>query len=92
MIMFSIFGYSGQYMHHFIDKARYERLTQPVEQEQRQGNLLKRMARSKWSPLRELTDDEYEGILKDQLLKLETEVALIDERIVELKNTANGKK
>ena len=40
---------------------------------------------SKLSPLKKLTDKEYEDYLEEKLLKVETEIALIDDRIAELR-------
>lgn len=89
--MFSIFGFSGQHLHNYLDNRRYAKAVQRMETEQPTGNLIQRLSKHKWSPLKELADDEYENILKEKLLKIETEVALIDDRIGELrKEQANA--
>lgn len=38
-----------------------------------------------WSPLRKLTDDEYVDMMGEKILKVEADIALIDERIAELR-------
>lgn len=40
---------------------------------------------SKLSPLKKLTDEEYIGMMKEKILKVEVDIALIDDRIAELK-------
>ena len=42
---------------------------------------------SKWSPMKQLTDQEYENILEERLLRLNAEIAVIDENIASLKGT-----
>ncbi|KLU89117.1 hypothetical protein MAPG_08093 [Magnaporthiopsis poae ATCC 64411] len=42
---------------------------------------------SKWSPLTRLTDEEYEKILEERILKLEVEIALVEDRISHLRAT-----
>ncbi|KAI4603425.1 hypothetical protein KJ359_003235 [Pestalotiopsis sp. 9143b] len=40
---------------------------------------------SKWSPLKKLTDQEYEKLLEEKILKLDAELAIIDDNIAALK-------
>lgn len=40
---------------------------------------------SRLSPLKKLTDDEYIDMMKEKILKVEVDIALIDDRIAELK-------
>ena len=44
--------------------------------------------RSKWSPLKKLTDQEYVSMMEEKILKVETEIALIDDRITALRKKA----
>ncbi|KAM0513407.1 hypothetical protein ACHAPE_007871 [Trichoderma viride] len=41
--------------------------------------------RSKWSPLKKLTDQEYVDMMEEKILRVEADIALIDDRITELK-------
>ncbi|KAF7516039.1 hypothetical protein G7054_g14327 [Neopestalotiopsis clavispora] len=43
---------------------------------------------SKWSPLKKLTDQEYEKLLEEKILKLDAEIAIIDDNIAALKASA----
>lgn len=40
---------------------------------------------SKWSPLKRLTDSEYTHMMDEKMLKVEADIALIDERIAVLR-------
>ncbi|KAM0480457.1 hypothetical protein ACHAPX_004288 [Trichoderma viride] len=42
--------------------------------------------RSKWSPLKKLTDQEYVDMMEEKILRVEADIALIDDRITELKS------
>lgn len=41
--------------------------------------------RSKWSPLKKLTDEEYVDMMSEKILRVEADIALIDDRIAELR-------
>lgn len=41
--------------------------------------------RSKWSPLKKLTDAEYVELMNEKILAVEVDIALIDDRIAELR-------
>ncbi|KAG7121147.1 hypothetical protein HYQ44_004027 [Verticillium longisporum] len=45
----------------------------------------KSILQSKWSPLKKLTDDEYRHLMDEKLLRIDTEIALIDDKIAELR-------
>lgn len=49
---------------------------------------MQRFAQSKWSPMSVLTDEQYEEMLQERLLKVEAEIAIIDERIEGVKKAA----
>lgn len=42
---------------------------------------------SKWSPLRKLTDQEYEKLLEEKILKLDAEIAIINDNIAALRTS-----
>lgn len=46
---------------------------------------------SKWSPVTPLTDKEYENILEEKILKIDAEIAIVDERIAALRASKQGK-
>lgn len=78
-IMFSLFGFLGQTAANFYDTTDL-----PVSDKPQQ-NFWQRFASMKWSPVTVLNDGEYENMLREKQLKLEAEIALVDERINDLK-------
>jgi len=46
--------------------------------------LIERMAKSRWNPMRRLTDREYEDMLKEKLIRVEAEIAIVDEEVAKL--------
>lgn len=45
----------------------------------------KSILESKWSPLRKISDDEYKEMLGEKILRLDADIALIDDKIAELR-------
>jgi len=78
--MFSIFGYLGQQGYNYVDEK-------PASQEPKE-NIFKRFADLKWTPVRSLSDAEYEDMLQEKLLKVNAEIALIDDRVEILRKEA----
>ncbi|CAD0081692.1 unnamed protein product [Aureobasidium vineae] len=78
-IMFSLFGFLGQTVSNYYDKT-----DMPISDEP-QLNFWQRFASLKWMPVTVLKDGEYEDMLRERQLKLEAEIALVDERIEALK-------
>ncbi|KAF2258278.1 hypothetical protein CC78DRAFT_572610 [Lojkania enalia] len=90
-IMFTLFGYGGQHLYNFIDRQNTEpvlRGAEPktVEEKKKENeNWMQRLAKSKWSPMSNLSDGEYLEKLNEKMLKLDAEIALVDERIEEFR-------
>ncbi|KAH0223894.1 hypothetical protein KCV03_g3989, partial [Aureobasidium melanogenum] len=78
-IMFSLFGFLGQTVSNSYDKTELPASDEP------QLNFWQRFASLKWMPVTVLKDGEYEDMLRERQLKLEAEIALVDERIAALK-------
>uniref|UniRef100_A0A0D2Y2H4 Uncharacterized protein n=1 Tax=Fusarium oxysporum (strain Fo5176) TaxID=660025 RepID=A0A0D2Y2H4_FUSOF len=43
---------------------------------------------TRWSPLKKLTDQEYRDMMSEKMLRIDADIALIDDRIAELKKQA----
>lgn len=80
-------GYCGQVAYEKLDTRHTESLTQ---REDRSNNLLQRIAKSRWVPVQALADEEYRDMLQEKLLRVETEIALIDDRIGEIQSMQNS--
>ena len=91
--MFTLFGWGGQHAYNYLD-ARNSRDIEHQSHRKETGeakpreSLTHKLAKSKWSPVSVLSDDEYENMIKEKLLKVEAEIAIIDERIEGYKQEA----
>ncbi|KAJ4304271.1 hypothetical protein N0V88_001884 [Collariella sp. IMI 366227] len=47
---------------------------------------------SRWSPIKALTDEDYVNLLEDKLLRVEADIAIVDEHIKELRESASQPK
>ena len=86
MLVWSVVGLSGQ----FVVDALWS-----VLRKQRQGpsnqSLFDRIMSSKWSPMKKLTDEEYENMLQERLVRIEAEIALLDDDLNKLKSKNDNK-
>lgn len=47
---------------------------------------------SKWSPLKKLTDEEYISMMDEKILRVDADIALIDDKIAQLREQGDGEK
>ncbi|KAF2113018.1 hypothetical protein BDV96DRAFT_579596 [Lophiotrema nucula] len=86
-IMFSLFGWGGQLGYDYLDRENTKKIQEqamPKTEEQRakeNETFFQRIAKSKYSPVSVLTDGQYIERLNEQVLSLETEIALVDDKI-----------
>lgn len=73
--MFAIFGAGGQWLYNRAD-ARH--MAQEAEGDSGQG--WQRILDSKWSPMKVLTDEDYERMLHEKLLNINARIAMIDDQ------------
>ncbi|KAH8672641.1 hypothetical protein BGZ60DRAFT_526945 [Tricladium varicosporioides] len=78
ILMFGLFGATGQYVYNRIDAQELTPNTEDAK-----GNFL--WMNSKWSPVKVLTDAEYETMLREKLLNVNAQIALVDESIEDLR-------
>jgi hypothetical protein len=77
--MFAIFGATGQAVYNWAD-ARNSELVEKGETDKKNSIL-----NSKWSPMKVLSDSEYENMLREKLLRVNAQIALVDESIEALR-------
>lgn len=77
--MFAIFGAAGQAIYNRVD-TRNSELAEKGPSERKDTIL-----NSKWSPMKVLSDSEYEDMLREKLLKVNAQIALVDENIEALR-------
>jgi len=86
IIVMSGMGYLAQTVYDRLDARHTEQVKN--EEENPQKPFWNRIAESKWFPLKTLSDEDYEGILQEKILKLDVEIAMIDDRIQKIQNDA----
>ena len=82
--MFSIFGLVGQGIYNFAD-ARHSEMQQSGSEAPQEQSIWENLLNSRWSPVKALSDKEYKQMLEEKLLRLDAEIALIDDDIAKLK-------
>ena len=92
--MFTIFGFSGQHFYSFLDERHTHQIAL-AEERARMGRADKEVKYGgwrgfvewladpgrKWSPVKKLSDREYEDMLQERLIGIEADLAMIDEEI-----------
>jgi hypothetical protein len=92
-IMFTLFGWTGQKGYNYLDSRNSQDLREQAQlkakgEDKPKDTLVQKFAKSKWSPMSVLTDEQYEEMLQEKLLKVEAEIAIIDDRIEGVKKMA----
>jgi len=83
MLVFSLFGCLGQMSYNTVRSSR--EAAQLNTDQLPAPSFLQRLASKKWIPMKSLSDEEYEGMLQEKLVKVEAEMAILDEDIAALK-------
>lgn len=85
--MFSLVGYLGQTGFNIAENWHQENAGKEAAKPK---SILERMAASKWIPLKALSDDDFRDILKEKVLSIEVEIALLDDKIRSLEEERNA--
>ena len=84
--MFSIFGLAGQSIYNTLDAHHTEEVELAASGTQiPKPSVWHKIADMKWTPVEVLSDERYEQMLKEKLLRVDAEIAIIDEDIQKLK-------
>lgn len=88
--MFAILGYVGQRGYTWADERHSERVAiaaewDPSQPRPKKVGMWERVAQMKWSPMKTLSDDEYANILREKMLAMDAQIALVDEEVERLK-------
>jgi hypothetical protein len=76
--MIGLIGLAGQSSYHLFSEAQRP-------EPSRRRSVMQRLTESGWVPLKALSDQQYEEMLQQKLLKIDVELSMIDEKIVTLK-------
>jgi hypothetical protein len=82
-------GYCGQKGFDWLDKRNTKVNTSPPAPKE---PLWRRIVGSKYSPMSVLTDKQYENLLQEKLLRVDTEIAILDDDIAKLRKEAEIEK
>ncbi len=100
--MFTIFGYGGQHAYNLLDRRHTRQVAYDQEKvslgnQEMELGLWRRFVdwlaapENTWSPLKKLSDQEYEEILQEQIIGIEADLAMIDEEIEKVRRGENRK-
>lgn len=78
--MFALFGAAGQAIYN-RSAAQNSTLPQTATDKSEKFSWMN----SKWSPMKVLSDAEYEALLQERLLRVNAEIAVVDENIEALR-------
>ena len=77
-LLFSLLGFAGQTVYTRLDVQHSQSIIDAANSP-RNTNIWQTLAEKKWSPMKLLTDKEYEAILREKILKVDAEIAILDE-------------
>ena len=75
----SLFGTAGQWAYNSTFGSP------KLESEEPKKNFWQRVGERSWSPMKVLSNEEYAAMLRERQLKVDVEIAVIDEKIAALK-------
>ncbi|CAF9918637.1 MAG: hypothetical protein ALECFALPRED_000772 [Alectoria fallacina] len=89
-IMFTLFAYLGQTIYDVLDARHSEQVASDAraaaEGKRKDGKRFwERVAEMKWSLLTVVSDEDYDNMLKEKLLRVEAEIAMVDEEVERLR-------
>lgn len=77
MFVWTVFGTGGQIV------ANRMAARKPKVQDENDETFFTR-----WTPLKKLTDQEYRDMMSEKMLRIDADIALIDDRVAELRKQA----
>jgi hypothetical protein len=83
MVIFSLFGWAGQSLYNELDARHTQKIqsSNTLPTAAVAPSFLQKLAGMKYSPMKILSDAEYEEMLRERLLHVDAEIALVDEKI-----------
>lgn len=57
-----------------------------IKSKEQSESWFRKVIDGKWSPITRITNEDWERILEEKLLRVETEIAVLDDSIEELRN------
>lgn len=78
VLMFSLFGTAGQWIYNGMAAS-------PKADAAPKKSFLERVGERKWSPMKSLSNQEYAAMLRERQMKVDVEIAVIDDKIAALR-------
>ncbi|KAI4125478.1 MAG: hypothetical protein LQ341_006978 [Variospora aurantia] len=109
IIMFSLFGFTGQRVYNALDASPSSSsnptlpirttttitpssaASRPSTNDAATQPLWKRILNSKYSPMKVLSDEQYGHLLREKLVRVDAEIAIVDEEIGKVKAMGDEK-
>ncbi|KIW03722.1 uncharacterized protein PV09_05031 [Verruconis gallopava] len=92
----SLAGYAGQQAYSALDQRHTESIISSSSaggsDEAKREPLWRRITESRFSPVKRLSDQEYKKVLEDKLLRVEAEIAVLDDDIAALRRADESAK
>jgi hypothetical protein len=85
-VMGTLLSFTGQSIYNIMDARNTKLLSDPVK-----DSIWQRAMRSEWSPVKSLTNEEYTNLLREKLLRVEVDIAIIDDDIAKLREEQKQK-
>ncbi len=70
-----------------LGQGAYNSFQASAEETERKLPYGQRILDSRWVPLKRLSDEDYVGMLNEKTVRIEAEIAIIDEKIAALQNS-----
>jgi hypothetical protein len=91
--VFSLVGWLGQQGYNYLDARNSGQLQEQAElrargEEKPKETLMDKIAKSRLSPMQVLSDEDYEKMMQEKLLRVEADIAMIDDKIAALRKQA----
>ncbi|KAI5288461.1 hypothetical protein KEM52_001140 [Ascosphaera acerosa] len=89
-------GFIGQRVYDAVDAMQLrqaeEAAADPAVRAQRKKPLEQRLLESKWTLLKPLSDEDYVEMLEDRKTQVEVEIALVEEKMAELRKAVSAER
>ena len=94
-LQFALYGFLGQHAFFYLDTRHSRKVARDEEKKRRKEAGEKEQSLLEWTAgkmgMRKMSDEEYAGLLGEKALELEVEIALIDDRIEEVRKEEREK-
>lgn len=84
-LVLGIFAYVGDRSYQYFQARSQHQRPRPASESHPGESRWDSLMASKWSPMKSISDEEYRDRLSEQLLRVDAEIAVLDEDIAALR-------